>query len=446
MNVELDITLHANQRLIDASPALYKVAKCGKRFGKTRWAVFALTRAAGLRPGGTFGYIAPTYGQAKRIAWKLFKSLIPPKYVKRIVENELMIEFINGSSIQLLGADNPDSLRGIKFHGVVFDEAAYMDKYIWTSIIYGQLLGSIEEAPGFAWFISSPLNPIEAAGSSKEDWFPEFYQEALRKKQSGDSTWDAFHFTIYDNPTLIREQIDLLKADCTDDEWNVEYLANESAFAGKIYSEFSYEKHVGEFAPTGVFVRSLDWGISHPTVCLFSHIDDSKKTVFIDDEYVRSDQTIEESCNTILKKNSDNCLWTVCDPSMNQRRGTGKTEKMEFDRCGVFCIPGDNNNRGYNITKMFLKKGIIKINPKCKILIRQLKSLQYGDKVNDDATDCIRYLCVRVHDLIFKWKDAPVVEEKPWVIQNTYNLNDSRLFKKAEAVYDRKFMSEVRFY
>lgn len=448
MNFALNIKLHENQKKIHSSGALYKVIKAGKRFGKSKFCVFALIQEAGKSPNKVFWYIAPTYRQAKNIAWREFKNLIPPQFIKRMVENELLIVLINDSEIHLVGADNEDSLRGTKLQGVVFDEVAYINPYIWPNIIMGQLLGSEGEKPGFAWFISSPLNPTESVGMDKTDWFPEFYQEALRKKNSGNLDWDAFHFTIYDNPTLSKNQIDAIRDNNTDDAWQVEYMANESAFAGTVYSEFNYDRHVQEMEPTGVLVRGLDWGIAHPTACLFAYVDASKNQIYIDDEYIKSGFTIEESVAVIKSKTGDKTVeWTVCDPSLNKRNSQTKfTDKQEFDRLGVFCIPGDNNARGYNIFKMFLKKGIIKINPRCRILIKQLKSLQWGQDVNDDAVDCGRYLAVRVHDLqMIKMKDVEPEAPKPFRAK-PFNFMDKTLFPKTEMEYSSSIMSEVRDY
>ena len=95
MNVPLNITLHSNQKLIEASPANNIVIKAGKRFGKTKFAVYWLVKKAGLGPNRMEWYIAPTYGQAKKIAWMEFKTLIPKPLIKRMVENELMITLIN---------------------------------------------------------------------------------------------------------------------------------------------------------------------------------------------------------------------------------------------------------------------------------------------------------------------------------------------------------------
>lgn len=431
-NVKLNLKLHENQLTIFNCPALNVVVKAGKRFGKSELAIYKVLFEAGRKPG-VYWYIAPYFSHAEGIAWTRFRELIPDKYIRKVLQNKLYIELINGSIIILKGADNQVSLRGPKIDGAVFDEAAYMDQYIWNNIIRGQLLGVNGEPPGFAFFISSPLNPIQNMGKKVRDWYPDFFNDALRKRANGDMDWAGFKFTIYDNPLLSKEFIDQIRADSTEDEFNVEYLANESAYAGQVYSEFNFDKHVKEadLGRVELFVRGIDWGIDHPTVCLFAQIDVQNQKVHIQDEYVQSGYTIEESVDIIQKKTGSRPVdWTVCDPSLNKRNSqTKRTDKQEFDRLGVYCVPGDNNNRGYNITKMFLKKDMISIHPKCKNLIKGLKNLQWTDTTGDDAPDCLRYLCVRLHDLtwngLFKKESAP--ETAPAL---EFNLNNPYLFPK----------------
>lgn len=404
MDVQLNIKLHEKQREIYANGALIKVVKAGKRFGKSELAIFVTIKAAGAKPGGLFWYIAPYFGHAEGIAWERFKSLIPAEYVRSIHQQKLTIELVNGSRIVLKGADNQTSLRGTKLDGVVFDEAAYMDKYIWNNIIRGQLLGVGGERPGFAFFISSPLNPIQAQGKKIEDWYPRFHEEARRKGVMGED-WAAFTYTIYDNPYLSKEDIDKIKEDSTDDEWNVEYMAKESMFTGQVVSEFSFDRHVGEVEVDGSYrlSRGLDWGIQHPTACLWVYFSSRKRFVYISDEFQRSDLRIKESCEVIKKMTGERVVdWSVIDPSTRKRNSqTNLSDADEFTRNGVPVILGDNNDRGYDIMKMFFKRDMVKVHPRCRHLINQLKTVQYGQKVGEDEMDCLRYTLLRIHDAEF---------------------------------------------
>src|SRR3954452_4738763 len=66
------IRLKAPQREVFLSPHRFRVLVAGRRFGKTYLANVELLRAASGR-GRTVWYLAPTYRQAKRIAWYRLK-------------------------------------------------------------------------------------------------------------------------------------------------------------------------------------------------------------------------------------------------------------------------------------------------------------------------------------------------------------------------------------
>jgi phage terminase large subunit-like protein len=100
----------------------FAVVVAHRRFGKTVAALNHLIREAVLNQQETprYAYIAPTYGQAKRVAWDyLVKYTQPLGGTSNI--SELRVDFW-GRRIQLYGSDNPDSLRGQFFDGVIIDE------------------------------------------------------------------------------------------------------------------------------------------------------------------------------------------------------------------------------------------------------------------------------------------------------------------------------------
>ena len=104
----------------------FGVLICHRRFGKTVLAVSRLCRnAASGRETYRGAYIAPTYRQAKDVAWDYIKKIAVAAGAK-VNESELRVDFRNGARIRLYGAENPDSLRGLNLCDVVFDEVAQM--------------------------------------------------------------------------------------------------------------------------------------------------------------------------------------------------------------------------------------------------------------------------------------------------------------------------------
>ena len=110
----------------------FTVAVCHRRFGKTVAAINEIIKAALNcdREAPRYAYIAPTYTQAKRVAWDYLLKYTEPLESKANIA-ELRVDFW-GRRISLYGADNPDSLRGIYLDGVVLDEVGDMNPKIWN--------------------------------------------------------------------------------------------------------------------------------------------------------------------------------------------------------------------------------------------------------------------------------------------------------------------------
>ena len=85
----------------------WAVIVCHRRFGKTVMAINHLLRASILsdKKNPRFAYVAPTYRQAKSVAWdyiKQFTSKIPNI---KFNETELRCDLPNGARITLLGSE-----------------------------------------------------------------------------------------------------------------------------------------------------------------------------------------------------------------------------------------------------------------------------------------------------------------------------------------------------
>jgi len=115
----------------------FNVLVCHRRFGKSVLSINELIKTAAAKPRALLAFIAPTYRQGKSIAWEYLKFYTKPLmyFGGSRNETELRIDLFNGSRIQIFGADNPDSIRGMGFDGVVMDEYAIMSPRVWTEIV-----------------------------------------------------------------------------------------------------------------------------------------------------------------------------------------------------------------------------------------------------------------------------------------------------------------------
>lgn len=164
----------AHQRDAHEKRKRFSVLVWHRGAGKTVFSIYELI-LAGLRggPGSRWAYIGPYLSQAKVVAWDYLQTFTRP--IPGCVYNqaELTCLLPNGATIRILGANHPDSLRGIHFDGVVLDEVADMDPAVWGSI----LRPALGVHGGWALFIGTPKGV---------NLFSEVYFAALK-----DPTWHA---------------------------------------------------------------------------------------------------------------------------------------------------------------------------------------------------------------------------------------------------------------
>ena len=96
---------------------------------KTLWNMFIDFIIEEWDTPGTYLYCLPTASQAKKVLWECIGMLdhIPKELISRITNNDMRIELINGSSIQVVGSDNYNRLVGTGPNGMCFSEYSISD-------------------------------------------------------------------------------------------------------------------------------------------------------------------------------------------------------------------------------------------------------------------------------------------------------------------------------
>lgn len=152
----------------------FGAAVCHRRFGKSVCAVNHLQRAAVKcqRDRPRFGYIAPTYTQGKSTVFDYMKHYSAPIPGHTVHESELRVGYPNGGQVRIFGADNPDSLRGLYFDGVVLDEFGLHPPKIFTEVIRATLA----DREGWALFLGTPngknqFYDIAQTARASDEWF-----------------------------------------------------------------------------------------------------------------------------------------------------------------------------------------------------------------------------------------------------------------------------------
>lgn len=193
----------------------FTVLVAHRRFGKTVLAVNHLLRQALIctKPRGCYGYVGPLLKQAKKVAWDYLKSFTKGIPGRSINESELRITLPNEASIWIYGADNPDSMRGSYFDGVVMDEVAQMKPQVWGEIVQPMLA----DRKGWAVFIGTPKGV---------NLFSELYYSALQYQQDGNADWAAMLYPVTKTRALDPDEIERLRRDQSENQFRQEFLCD----------------------------------------------------------------------------------------------------------------------------------------------------------------------------------------------------------------------------
>ena len=150
-----------------------------RRWGKDDVALHRTACAAMQRPGN-YWHMLPEYSQARKAIWEAVnphtgKRRIDEAFPETIRETtrtqDMMIKFKNGSTWQLVGSDNYNSLVGSPPVGLTFSEYAIADPRAWNF-----LRPILAENGGWALFITTPRGKNHAYemyryGLDDKDWF-----------------------------------------------------------------------------------------------------------------------------------------------------------------------------------------------------------------------------------------------------------------------------------
>lgn len=206
-----------------------------RRAGKDDVCLHLAACAAVQRPGN-YWHMLPEAKQARKAIWSAVNphtgkrrvdEAFPKELRKRVNDQEMFIELINGATWQVVGSDNYDSLVGAPPVGIVFSEWALADPMAWA-----YLRPILLENDGWALFITTPRGRNHGYT---------FYAGAR-----DDPAWFAEKLTAHDTDVFTKEQlqqeaIEYVRQYGPDDgeaRYRQEYLCDwEAAIPGAFYAK-----------------------------------------------------------------------------------------------------------------------------------------------------------------------------------------------------------------
>ena len=270
------------------------VVVCHRRFGKTVMSVNHILRDAILndKTNPRYAYMAPTYRQAKSVAWDYLKEFAGSIPGVKFHETELRCDLPTGARISLLGAENPDSLRGIYLDGCVMDEVADMPESVFPEIIRPAL----SDRRGWCVFVGTPRG---------HNNFYDLYEQA-----AANDDWVATVYRASETGILPPDELEaarlMMTADQFEQEFECSWVANvPGSIYGKEMQTALEEGRITNvpYDPSAKVMTFWDLGVGDSTAIWFAQTGGSAgRGVHVIDYYEARGEGLPHYCQILAAK------------------------------------------------------------------------------------------------------------------------------------------------
>lgn len=303
------------QGKIMTSPKRNRIVNAGRRFGKSFFSGYEMLIQAVNHPNSEILYVAPTLPMARDIMWRgWLKKHVPEQYIEKKNEQMMIMEFKNGSVIQLKSADNEDSLRGTALDFLVLDEAAMYKngELLWETISI-----NLSDRLGRSLIISTPKG---------YNWFYDLYQKAKYDPEYQDE-WDAFQFTTMEGGNVSPEEIEKKRKTMTKKMFDQEFNASFETMSNRIY--YNYDRDLNScdmvdwYGAEGTEVHvGIDFNVNPMTATFWAKDKDRRheEIAVCFDEICEPNSDTQELANMIKKRYPGRQIICYPDPTCRKRQ------------------------------------------------------------------------------------------------------------------------------
>lgn len=374
------LKLHPRQMDVYRSGSRFRVVVAGRRWGKTALARLLMITRAKKRKSKIW-YVAPTYKMAKQIMWVDLLEAIPRRWIRKINETTLAITLVNGTRIELKGADKADSLRGVGVDFLVLDEFQDMDEETWTKV----LRPTLADRRGHAIFIGTP---------KAYNYLYELYKKGQDETNVERNLWQSWQFPTITSPFIPISEIEAARADMDEKSFKQEFEASFETMSGRVYYPFDRSEHVGsfDFNPKLPIWVGMDFNIDPMSTVIYQPQRDG--TIWAVDEIVLFGSNTEEICEELEKRYWRQQVQVVIypDPAGGQRQhARGETDldilrekgfkRLKFRR--KHPMVADRVNAVNRMLRAADGSVRMRIDAKCKHFINALEQTIYKKGTRD---------------------------------------------------------------
>ena len=340
--MNIDVELSEPQSTVFLCKKRFRLVVAGRRFGKSFLAWFemifrALSDEATEKGGFTILYLANTADNARRIMWRKFlgnERYTPSKWLKKKNEQQMFLEFKNGTTIQVVSGDSPNALVGSSLDFLVMDECAYLDEDVWSKL-YPSLTDKY--CNGEALLISSPEG---------YNWFYGLYSKYL---DGSDENWQVFHYTTAEGGNVEPKEIEAAKKTLSLNDFKKFYLASFDTMSDRVYENYDTDGNNAEFDETwgqGDIHVGMDFNV-RPMTAAISVIENDKELgeciTFFDEIVTEGFSNTQQMCDKIKARYPKSTVYVYPDPTGNKHQPSapiGVTDMTILrDNGFIVCAP-----------------------------------------------------------------------------------------------------------
>ena len=269
---------HPEQAKIYRSLRRFNVLDCGRRFGKD---IIERNYACdGILAGEPVAWYEPEY-KSLMDNWDWFTSTFYP-LTKDKSEQEKKLTLTTGGYIEMWSLQDRDASRGRHYKRVVINEAAKVPhmEYSWNAVIRITLADML----GSAMIGSTPKGI---------NFFKSLYDRGLDPLQK---EWASFHKTTYDNPYIVKSEIEEIKASTPEIVFNQEILAEFVNMEGAVFrriQEAAISEAISEPVKDHQYIAGVDVAAS-VDYTVISVMDVAEKRLVYLDRFNRVDYNVLE--------------------------------------------------------------------------------------------------------------------------------------------------------
>jgi len=375
-----------------------------------------------------YGYIAPFYRQAKDVAWNYLKYYAEP-LIEKTMESELSVRLKNGALIRLYGADNPDSLRGVYFDGVILDEYGDMSPRLFGEVI----APTLADRKGWAVFIGTPKGP---------NHFYDLWQDA----SDPSAGWFYRMLKASDSGIIDAQELQMLAKmpgsdeDTFRQEFECDFSAAiRGAYYGKQLNGLEHQMGSYPWNPDRPVVLAFDIGYSDDTSIWFAQT--NGREIVIIDFFTAAGLSVSDVLNMLRSKPYAYGSFYLPHDAKNKSFQTGKSvrELMMADGAMTRIVPSLSVQDGIQAVRQTLPNVYFNTNnPEVKMGVNALRVYQreYDDKKRifkespkhdwaSNPADAFRMLALALNPASVKRASQTLNVKKPEsVVSNVLHLEN----------------------